>query len=291
MRDETKPSGAPPPATLDDLLHALPAEPVPDDLLGRCLATTRGSRRPSPAVWALRAAAAVLVVVGSALLFVRTRPVDAAEMLKSVSVAWTKVEVSHQVFRIISPDGVRTEEAWFVRGKGRRRETRSGEELVGVVVNNGRWEFRWDLRGKLVAAWSTDVVAARRPPQEAGLVLDRAGFLSWAESHRAEIRIENDTIAGRPARKVVLRWPGSTDPGSAGLTETVWFDPESLRPLRQRGESVDGRVFETTIDYPAPDTVQDDLFRFSVPRDVVLEINDPDLGRQVYSEGVSREEE
>jgi hypothetical protein len=41
MRDETNPGGVPPPATLDDRLRALPAEPVPDDLLDRCLATTR----------------------------------------------------------------------------------------------------------------------------------------------------------------------------------------------------------------------------------------------------------
>ena len=49
----------------------------------------------------------------------------------------------------------RTMETWFVRGKGGRQETRSGDKLIGVVVNNGRWEFRWDVAEHLVAAWST----------------------------------------------------------------------------------------------------------------------------------------
>jgi hypothetical protein len=31
--------------------------------------------------------------------------------------------------------------------------------------------------------------------------------------------------------------------------------------------------------------VPDDLFTFAMPRDVVLEVNDPELGRQLYSEG------
>ncbi len=38
------------------------------------------------------------------------------------------------------------------------------------------------------------------------------------------------------------------------------------------------------MDYPAPDSVPDDLFAFRPPPDVTIEINDPDLGRQVYSE-------
>jgi hypothetical protein len=38
------------------------------------------------------------------------------------------------------------------------------------------------------------------------------------------------------------------------------------------------------MDYPAPDGVPDDLFAFRPPADVTIEINDPDLGRQVYSD-------
>ena len=109
--------------------------------------------------------------------------------------------------------------------------------------------------------------------------------MKWAEAHRGEIRIENDTLAGRPVRKVVVRWPAPEGGGPAAPAETVWFDPHSLLPLKQRSEPADGHVVEMIIDYPAAVAVKDDLFQFRMPRDVLLEINDPDLGRQVYSEG------
>jgi hypothetical protein len=58
--------------------------------------------------------------------------------------------------------------------------------------------------------------------------------------------------------------------------------------VRQRTEAPDGMVIEATLDYPSADAVAGDLFTFTMPRDVVLEVNDPDLGRQLYSEGQAR---
>jgi hypothetical protein len=66
--------------------------------------------------------------------------------------------------------------------------------------------------------------------------------------------------------------------------DTIWFDPDSLRPVRQRSESWEGQVIDARIDYPRPEGVPDDLLAFRPPSDVMLEINDPDLGRQVYSD-------
>jgi len=39
------------------------------------------------------------------------------------------------------------------------------------------------------------------------------------------------------------------------------------------------------IDYPAPASLSKDLFTFEVPREAELEVNDPALGRLLYSEG------
>jgi hypothetical protein len=64
----------------------------------------------------------------------------------------------------------------------------------------------------------------------------------------------------------------------------IWFDPDSLRPLRQRSETWDGQVTDVRIDYPRAEDIPHDLLDFHTPRDVTLEINDPDLGRQVYSD-------
>ena len=46
----------------------------------------------------------------------------------------------------------------------------------------------------------------------------------------------------------------------------------------------DGGVTEARYDYPDPANIPADLLTFQPPRDVTVEINDPDLGRQVYSE-------
>jgi hypothetical protein len=172
-----------------------------------------------------------------------------------------------------------------VRHKGTRKETRSGGELIGIVVRNSRWEFRWDVPGKTVAAWSTELAAAHQSPGDEGLVLDKEDFEVWARSHRAEIVVEDDMVAGRKVQKVELQWPGS-----AGKTQmnTVWFDPDSLLPVKQRFEGLDGTIVESTIDYPAVDAVSNDLFSLAMPRDIVLEVNDPDLGRQLYSESQAR---
>ena len=116
------------------------------------------------------------------------------------------------------------------------------------------------------------------------MIQDNEALLRWAETHKADIHIEPDTLDGRKVRKVTLRWPGPGGPGSQPQIDTVWFDPDSLRPVKQRSELWDGGVTEATFDYPAPENVPADLLTFQPPTDVTLEINDPDLGRQVYSE-------
>jgi hypothetical protein len=227
-------------------------------------------------------AAAALVLIAVAGYLTRPKHADAAELLQAVKAAWTTVPALHQVVRMTGAGGTRTEETWVVRRGGLRRETRSGGDLVGVVVRGARWEFHWDIPGRTVAAWSTALASADRRPGDDGLVFDRDEFETWAGSHRAEIVAEADTIAGRKAQRVVLKWPSGA---GKTQTDTVWFDPESLLPVRQRTETPDGTVIEATIDYPSAGAVAGDLFTFAMPRDVVLEVNDPDLGRQLYSEG------
>jgi hypothetical protein len=283
--------GDPPPTALDAALRAIPDHPLPDGLLASCLATVPGAgrRRPRPSgrrrLTALRLAAAALLLATAVGFLQRPRHADAAELLQAVKVAWTTVPASHRVVRTTGPGGTRTEEIWVVRHRGVRKETRVGGDLTGVVVRGPRWEFRWDVPGRTVAAWSTELAAAHEQPGDAGLVFDRRDFEAWAGSHRAEIVAEADTVAGRKVQKVRLKWPGGA---GKPQTDTVWFDPESLLPVRQRTEAPDGTVIEAKLDYPSADAVAGDLFTFTMPRDVVLEVNDPDLGRQLYSEGQAR---
>ena len=297
MCDERLPDDALADATpLDRRLRAIDSGPIPDDLLDRCLATIPDSEvalsleHKRPARWRVRltAAAAAVLLIGSIGLLARPRPADAAQLLKAVEAAWTKVSASHSVVLMKHPSDTRREETWFVRDKGRREEVRSNHELIAVFVKNRRWDFRWDVRGRIVAAWLTELVTGHPLPEKDGLVQDSEALLRWAEEHHAEIRVEPDTIDGRRARKIVLRWPGPPNGGAIPRAESIWFDPDSLRPVKRLVEFDDGQSIEARIDYPAPEAVADDLFAFRPPRDVLIEINDPDLGRQVYSEGQQR---
>jgi hypothetical protein len=292
MRDDDCADDEPELTGLDRRLRLLAADTVPADLLARCLGTIGSPgqvRRP----WWIRqrrwisriatAAAAVFLIAGLAIL-TRPRPATAAHFLQTVRASWTEVPACHRVIVVESSTLRRTTETWFMRGKGGRQETRSGGSLIGVVVNNGRWEFRWDVAEHLVAAWSAALMGKRSEFEHAGLIQNNEVLLRWAETHQADICIEPDILDGRKVRKVVLRWPGTGGPGSHPQVDTVWFDPESLRPVKQRSELWDGGVTEARYDYPVPENVPADLFAFHPPPDVTLEINDPDLGRQVYSE-------
>lgn len=280
--------GDPPATALDAALRAIPDHTPPDGLLASCLATVPGAGRRHPRPpgrrrsTAVRLAAAALVLAAAVGFFERSRHADAADLLQAVKAAWTTVPASHRVVRTTGLGGTRTEETWVVRRQGFRKETRVGSDLIGVAVKNARWEFRWDVPGRTVAAWSTELASAHRRPGDEGLVFDRKDFETWAGSHRAEIVAEADTIAGRKVQKVALKWPGGA---GKTRTDTVWFDPESLLPVRQRTEAPDGTIIESTMDYPAANAVAGDLFTFTIPRDAVLEVNDPELGRQLYSEG------
>ncbi len=294
MRDEIKPDdAAPEPTPMDRRLHAIDPPPIPEDLLDRCLATVSdadptGLRTPRRRTrWRVRiaAAAAAVLFIGFAALLGRPRPADAASLLQAVKSAGIRVNASHTVMLMRGPEGSRREETWYVRDRGRRQETRIDEQPAVVVIRNRRWEFHWDLRGRLVAAWSTELNAAHRGPSDSGGIVQNGDEMArWAAEHRAEVKVESDTVAGRKLRRITLKWPGPPSGGFLPRDETIWFEPDSLRPVKHLIAYDDGRTTEMLTDYPKPADVPDDLFAFQPPADVSIEINDPDLGRQVYSD-------
>ncbi len=206
-------------------------------------------------------------------------------MLRELHDAWTEAPAYHYVAKENGPGIERVREGWFLRDKGRREEVRHNNELVGVVVNNGRWEFRWDVPDQMIAAWSAALVGGPARTGNVGLLVESEAFLKWAEDSRAKIDDHSETLDGRTVRKVALSWPGPAGAGPLPQSVTVWFDPGTHRPLRLETASADGFHNEARIDYPDPKTMSAERFAFRPPKDITLEINDPDLGRQVYSEG------
>jgi hypothetical protein len=230
------------------------------------------------------AAIAAVVLVGALGLLARPRDASAAGFFQAVRATWIEVPACHRVIVQKWPQRNVSVETWYVRGKGGRQETRSADGAIGVVVNNGRWEFRWDVPERIVAAWSVPLIGKQSALDRAGLIENGDALLRWAETHRADIRVEPDNLGDRPVRKVTLRWPGPGGAGAPPQLDTIWFDPESLRPVRHRSEWWAGGLTDATFDYPAPENVPADLLAFQPPKDVTLEINDPDLGRQVYAD-------
>jgi len=294
MRDEINPDdAAAEPTPMDRRLHAIDPRPIPEDLLDRCLATVSDADRSTPRTrlplsrWRVRiaAAAAACLFLSAAMMLGRPRSADAASLLRAVRSAGIKVDASHTIMIMRSPEVVRREETWYARDRGRRQETRLDDRQTAVVIRNRRWEFHWDIAGRLVAAWSTEMNGGRRGPNDPGGIVQNADEMArWASEHRALVQVESDIVGGRTLRKITLTWPGPPSGGFLPRDETVWFEPDSLRPVKHLVAFDDGRTTETLIDYPKPDDVPDDLFAFRPPPDVTIEINDPDLGRQIYSD-------
>ena len=126
------------------------------------------------------------------------------------------------------------------------------DHLIGVVVNNGRWEFHWDVPSRLVAAWSTSLIG-KRSVFEARAWFTTAKPCAWAEQHRAEIHKKSATLDGgrrerRPcAGRGQAEWkviPRLTPSGStrrpcdrSGISPEQWdrqaIDSESITPRRE----------------------------------------------------------
>jgi hypothetical protein len=115
-------------------------------------------------------AAAATVLLAATILLTRPHPADAAGLLRAAQSAGIRVATSHSVAITRDPRGPRRVESWYVRGRGKRDEVRAGEELIGVVVRGTRWEFRWDVASRYVAAWSTEMNGEQRAFE--GLVQD-----------------------------------------------------------------------------------------------------------------------
>ena len=271
----------------------LAGPPIPVDLLSRCLATidplAQTKTRPfTSRLWSRPRFAAAIASVSNPWL--RRVPGPPSKCHRGGFLAGRAINLDRS--SRLPPrgydEGSRTAPARLKPGtcavKAEGARSASGDGLVGVVVNNGRWEFRWDVPGHLVAAWSTALLGKQSEFEHAGLIQNNEALLQWAETHKADIHIEPDTLNGHQVRKVTLRWPGPGSPGSQPQVDTVWFNPDSLLPLRQRSENWDGMTSDATYDYPAPENVPADLLQFQPPSNVTMEINDPDLGRQVYSE-------
>lgn len=199
------------------------------------------------------------------------------------------------------PKTKQTHEVWMRRGVGRRVETRKGRELTFVIVDTPRWRLLHDVASNRVAA-SPSQLADRNVGDDDAMLSLRDPIIRMWEQSTAGFVCEDDTVDGKEVEKITFycpvdviargEWPiHSFEPekhlelsGTEFRTRQYWFDRRTGRQLGYRCGCQTPRS-EEWIDFPSPESLPPKRFTFRVPRDALLEINDPELGRQVYSEG------
>ena len=203
---KTVPEGRePPPTGLEQRLESLAGPPIPVDLLSRCLATIdplaqTKTRAFTSRLWSrprFAAAIAAVLLIGVVGFLARPQSATAASFLQAVRSTWTEVPACHRVVVMKGPELNRTIETWFVRGKGGRSEVRSaamawwalGEQRpLGISLGRARPSGRGlvDRRSGQASEF-----------EHAGLIQNNESLLHWAETHKADIHIEPDTIEGQ----------------------------------------------------------------------------------------------
>ncbi|MHC4399980.1 MAG: hypothetical protein ACYTG0_09895 [Planctomycetota bacterium] len=198
-------------------------------------------------------------------------------------------------------------EEWAVRGVGRREETRQGSELVTLKVDTPRRHFVWTPKWNVVTAWPS------RLGRHAVAVTNRAQQVRRAELSQGMIACRKERLEGQEVERLTAYFPADPrvrgkwpihgfDPGvqrnvsgTDFLTRTWWFDPKTdlcvgrrcgcIKPGARTDLKAENPPPDFTIDYPPPETVPRELFKFEIPRNVRLEISDPELAREIWCEG------
>lgn len=192
------------------------------------------------------------------------------------------MRVTIQSSSMIDLDGGSVTEMWLVRGVGRRTETRSHDEVTAVLVDNLRWKLEWNVHGRRVSAWPSEMTDSKADLPFDWVLKSREEMIRWGEKYKAKLVPEKDRLDGREVDKITVT--RTEEPVTT--RQIVWFDQKSGRPLKLCYERLDGlQKAEAVIDYPSPDALPRERFTFQVPRDAAVEVFDPQFGRQLSSEG------
>lgn len=191
------------------------------------------------------------------------------------------------------------EEGWAVRGVGRRVEVRREGELVSLTVETPRWRFLWYAKRNVVIAYPSRLNDQQRIGDSP--IRHREWTKRWSERLKATHVTEKDRLNGKEVEKMTFRYLAEPDgdqcihdrkagfeerlrsPDAVFRTRAYWFDCDT-HLLRRRKCGCKFPRHDDWVDYPSPESIPRDLFRFQVPRDATLEIKDPALGRPIVSE-------
>jgi hypothetical protein len=197
-----------------------------------------------------------------------------------------------------------TSEMWWRRGVGVRAEYRTGLDLTALTVETPRWRFFWRAaENRAVASPGTSIEDAAAWQYST----DRESIFYHSEVVTGAFATEKDQLDGREVEKVTVYLPPEADSSKPGLCAHVFvpekhrflsgtefrarvyrFDPKTGLPLQRLcgcKRPLERGTHDERIDYPAQRSMPRELFTFRVPDGVVLEVNDPELGRQFRPPG------
>jgi hypothetical protein len=201
----------------------------------------------------------------------------------------------------------RRSEEWAVRGVGRRFESYR-ESILTVEVDTPRWHFIWTPQRNVVTAWPS------RLGQPSVAVMSRRQVVQEQDWSTAMIARRIEILNGRDVDRLTFHYPrgvgeyGWPTPahgwnpkgplsvsGTDFLTRTWWFDPKTdlcvgrrcgcIHSAAEAKRKLENPPPDFTIDYPPPEGIPRELLKFEIPRKVRLGISDPELGREIFSEG------
>ncbi|MHC4402446.1 MAG: hypothetical protein ACYTG0_22505 [Planctomycetota bacterium] len=194
------------------------------------------------------------------------------------------------------------EEGWAVRGVGRRVEVRKGSELLFLCVETPRWRLVWNVQAKRVDATPSQLDDPS-VGRDNSMTRDRESQIRAVERPSGIFVSETERLDAKEVEKITPYLPTERRRHTGGhirdfepkkhlersgtefqACRTRWFDLETrLTVQSQCGCQLPNR--DEYVDYPPPESVPRELFTFQVPRDALLAIGDPELGRHIYSEG------
>jgi hypothetical protein len=205
-----------------------------------------------------------------------------------------------------APDD-RNSEVWLVPDVGRREEVRQGSQQMALItVDTPRWQLEWDaVLNRVVASPSQLKRKQDRSLSRLELSRPRETLIRLEELLGTPLASRKERIDGREleriegyAAEVTFEGDGPRrDRLPAPLEQllatefrrarTWWVDPGTQLVVGRRC-GCKGPAQEILYDFRPPDTFPRELFTLKIPRDALLIVDDPQLGRRILSPGETK---
>jgi hypothetical protein len=185
------------------------------------------------------------------------------------------------------------DEVWAVQGRGRRMEVRRDSKLLLLRIDTAEWSLIWRpalnratlLPSQLAAQLREDSVWTIR--RKSALRHEELTALFRCQEGQLDGKKVNELTAYFPTNPVTAgKWPihqfdprqQAKLPGTACRTRENWFDPANHLSVYRRCGCRTSK-WERTVDFPTPESIRKDLFRFELPEGAHLSAANEELRR------------